>query len=123
MKKFHSQVRAVDGEANCVRNHLLSILEDNEVVDSVHSYFHFLPLIANLRNGAWYHPSFVSSCYFKSTDGHDNQWTFSLLRLNLGTAMLLAKRDGGIIVDSTRRGKSFPDSIRATVMSFFPCIF
>ena len=40
---------------------------------------------------------------------------FSLTRLNLHIALLAADQSGCIIVDSTRRGKQYPDSFNATV--------
>ncbi len=53
--------------------------------------------------------------YFKSTDGHFNHWDFSKQRLNLNVYQLACEYNGVIIVDSTRRGKSFPDSLSKTV--------
>jgi hypothetical protein len=49
-----------------------------------------LPLVANLRCGLWYAPprAFVATCYFKSTDGHARNWSFSTARLNLHLALL-----------------------------------
>jgi hypothetical protein len=72
-------------------------------------------LIANLRNGAWYSDNWTSYCYFKSGDGHDEEWTFSLSRLNLHIAKIAASSNGCLIVDSTRRGKVYPDSLTATI--------
>ena len=76
-----------------------------------------LPVIANLRNGLWYAPPhvFSTTCYFKSTDGHTSQWKFSSSRINLHVAQLAAQKDGCVIVDSTRRGKKFPDALYATL--------
>ena len=45
------------------------------------------------------------TCYFKSTDGHCNNWMFSLTRLNMHVAMLAARKGGVMIVDATRKGK------------------
>lgn len=67
-----------------------------------------LPLVANLRCGAWYVPQPETTCYFKSTDGHSGAWAFSLTRLNWHVALLAANRGGVFIVDATRRGKTFP---------------
>jgi tRNA A64-2'-O-ribosylphosphate transferase len=53
--------------------------------------------------------------YFKSTDGHMNQWGFSLRRLNLQLLDVVQKYGGAIIVDSTRRGKSMPDALSKTI--------
>lgn len=94
------------------------------------------PLVANERCGSWYIPphlrqhndsltaphnesnpieSASSSAYFKSTDGHVNQWSFSLRRLNLPLLSVLGAHRGAILVDSTRRGKAYPDALRRTV--------
>lgn len=55
------------------------------------------------------------SAYFKSTDGHINQWSFSPRRLNLPVLYLLGHAHTGILIDTTRRGKSYPDALRRTV--------
>ena len=49
------------------------------------SELHKLPLVANERCGSWYvlPERRAASVYFKSTDGHTGQWSFSLRRLNL----------------------------------------
>jgi tRNA A64-2'-O-ribosylphosphate transferase len=67
----------------------------------------------------------------QSSDGHYNQWSFSLRRLNLAVALAAAAAGGGdgagagagaggggggvIVVDSTRKGKRFPDSFVKTI--------
>ncbi len=64
---------------------------------------------ANLRCGLWYVPSSAArTCYFKSTDGHAGNWSFSLIRLNLHVALQAAAAGGCFVVDATRRGKVFP---------------
>lgn len=74
-----------------------------------------------MRCGAWYTPPerVQATSYFKSTDGHMHQWDFSLKRTNLhlveaiqGGAHALT---GCLVVDSTRRGKRFPDALSKTV--------
>lgn len=108
-------------------NRLLSIIKDAEWVA------HFcqnelptrLPVLPNLRCGAWYVPDFnrrapsspslALGCYFKSTDGHTHAWGFSLKRYNLHVLEVVQERGGCIIVDSTRRGKSMPDALSKTV--------
>ncbi len=67
-----------------------------------------LPAFANLRCGLWYVPSPTGTCYFKSTDGHTGNWSFSLIRLNLHVALQAATAGGCFVVDATRRGKIFP---------------
>ena len=74
-----------------------------------------IKVYANLRNGLWYYPSFDGTSYFKSTDGHSYKWNFSYKRLNLNVAKAAIKHHGIVLVDSTRRGKAFPDSFSMTV--------
>ncbi|KDN48851.1 initiator tRNA phosphoribosyl transferase [Tilletiaria anomala UBC 951] len=100
------------------RNRLHSIHQDSLFVRQIAKKYPRLALIANLRCGAWYTPpDLTSGCsYFKSTDGHASQWSFSLKRSNLHIIDLLAAHhDGFIIVDSTRRGKSTPDALSKTI--------
>ncbi|CAM9229889.1 unnamed protein product, partial [Hapterophycus canaliculatus] len=73
------------------------------------------PVFANLRNGLWYGRDWDGTCYFKSTDGHSGRWAFSYTRLNMHLAAAAAASGGCIVVDSTRAGKRFPDSLTATV--------
>lgn len=75
------------------------------------------PLIANERCGSWYVETGLKagSAYFKSTDGHERAWKFSTRRLNLHLLEVIERHDGIIIVDSTRRGKRFPDALSTTV--------
>lgn len=78
-----------------------------------------LPVVANLRCGAWYVPPPPQArrpfCYFKSTDGHANEWSFSLKRPNLEVLAFIQAKGGVVIVDSTRRGKSMPDALSKTI--------
>ncbi|PRP80434.1 hypothetical protein PROFUN_11889 [Planoprotostelium fungivorum] len=78
-----------------------------------HSKLPRIPLFANLRCGLWYSSHFDGSAYFKSTDGHYGQWQINQSRLNLHFAE--AACNGAIIVDSTRKGKIFPDSFSRTI--------
>ncbi|XP_038985247.1 uncharacterized protein C3F10.06c isoform X2 [Phoenix dactylifera] len=96
-------------------NALRSIYEDSIFVAEIAGLWPDLPLLANLRCGLWYTPRFEATCYFKSTDGHTNNWSFNTSRLNLHVAHLAGQRGGCIIVDSTRRGKRFPDSMSKTI--------
>jgi tRNA A64-2'-O-ribosylphosphate transferase len=95
---------------------LNSILYDSSFAQRV-AASHALPLVANERCGSWYIPPALKagSAYFKSTDGHHGQWDFSLRRLNLQLLDVLGEHGGGVLVDSTRRGKSVPDSLAKTV--------
>ncbi|UZJ53427.1 hypothetical protein CBS101457_002747 [Exobasidium rhododendri] len=97
-------------------NRLNSILEDADWVNSFcASKAPHLPIIPNLRCGAWYVAKEQKGCYFKSTDGHTTQWDFSLKRYNLDLVHTIQERGGCVIVDSTRRGKSMPDALSKTV--------
>ena len=96
------------GLYNCI----CSVLADTAFVKEIAGLYSDLPLVANLRCGLWYAPGSVGTCYFKSTDGHYGNWAFSCTRLNLHTAILAAKEGGCLIVDATRRGKTFPVSHR-----------
>ncbi|KAG9008895.1 hypothetical protein FRB93_005945 [Tulasnella sp. JGI-2019a] len=108
-------------EKNGLHNRLRSIHDDADFVDSVHRehYGHF-PIVPNLRCGSWYVDPTVPQCvqipaYFKSTDGHLNNWDFNLRRSNLHLLSRIEEKGGIIIVDSTRRGKRFPDALSKTV--------
>ena len=80
-----------------------------------------IPMVPNSRCGDWYVPTKelggagVERAYFKSTDGHTGQVAFSFARLNLHVAMLAATRGAVFVVDSTARGKAFPDALSRTV--------
>lgn len=98
-------------------NRLNSIFEDADWVNSFcKSKIPHLPVIPNLRCGAWYVPDGLDKgCYFKSTDGHTTQWDFSLKRYNLDLVYLIQEKGGCAIVDSTRRGKSMSDALSKTI--------
>jgi tRNA A64-2'-O-ribosylphosphate transferase len=98
-----------------LRNYLKSISLDAEFVQSVAAYYARLPLWANLRNGLWLSPEYAGAAYFKSADGHQGRWTFSVTRLNAHFAASAMGHGGCVLVDSTRRGKQFPDSFTRTV--------
>ncbi|GAX78930.1 hypothetical protein CEUSTIGMA_g6369.t1 [Chlamydomonas eustigma] len=55
------------------------------------------------------------TCYFKSTDGHYGNWSFSTTRLNWHVAMTAAYQGGALIVDATRKGKTFSDAFSKTI--------
>ncbi|EHN00714.1 Rit1p [Saccharomyces cerevisiae x Saccharomyces kudriavzevii VIN7] len=105
-------------ENKSVRNRLQSILLDNKFLqERVVSIFPHFPIVPNERCGLWYcEPStFKRTSYFKSTDGHVNQWDFSTRRLNFHLLETIRDKKGIIIIDSTRRGKKIPDSLSKTV--------
>ncbi|KAF9268465.1 initiator tRNA phosphoribosyl transferase [Marasmius fiardii PR-910] len=99
-------------------NRLHSIEEDVKFVEQVHETYPKIPLIPNLRCGAWYCDPAISApypAYFKSTDGHTSNWKFNLRRPNLHLLPVISEAGGIILVDSTRAGKRIPDSLSKTV--------
>lgn len=102
-------LRAVKRKEHGIFNCIASIIYDNKFIVQVSDNFASFPLLANLRAGAWYAgPRPSATCYFKSTDGHSGEWSFSTVRINLHVARLAARHGGVCIVDATRRGKTFP---------------
>lgn len=107
---------------------------DSEAKNETHTW----PLVPNERSGSWPLPpqlknesqqAYLSSsndhsqsssvsAYFKSTDGHVNQWSFSTRRLNLPVLSILGSAGGAMLIDTTRRGKAYPDALRRTVPIF-----
>ncbi|KAH7425233.1 hypothetical protein KP509_11G045500 [Ceratopteris richardii] len=102
-------------ELNSLYNSLRSIYQDSQFVGEIRALWPELPMLANLRCGLWYAPSFHSTCYFKSTDGHNGNWSFNPSRLNMHVALLAAQKGGCFVVDATRQGKRFPDSFSKTI--------
>ncbi|KAI9568795.1 initiator tRNA phosphoribosyl transferase [Boletus coccyginus] len=105
-------------ESQSIFNRIHSIAEDAAFVREVHAHYPDLPLLPNMRCGAWYSDPKIASAeraYFKSTDGHTNNWCFNLRRPNLHTIPLIAKHAGFVLVDSTRAGKRIPDALSKTV--------
>lgn len=103
-----------------VKNRLLSIVHDSIFVSRLNEKLfkgHKIPLIPNERCGVWYlkPESYNTSCYFKSTDGHVNQWDFSARRLNFHLLPIIQNSEAICIIDSTRSGKIVPDSLSKTV--------
>lgn len=113
---FSSTLSSLKRSALSIHNRLSSISQDSKFVLSVTAAYR-LPLVANERCGSWYIPPShkTASAYFKSTDGHTNEWNFSLRRLNYQVLELVGREGGCVIVDSTRRGKSMPDALSKTV--------
>ncbi|KAK0571323.1 hypothetical protein LWI29_014173 [Acer saccharum] len=112
---IYRAARTIKRRENTLYNALRSIYEDSVFVGEISQLWPELPLLANLRCGLWYSSKFHSTCYFKSTDGHTNNWSFNTSRLNLHVALLAGEKGGCIIVDATRRGKRFPDSMSKTI--------
>ncbi|KAL7270491.1 tRNA A64-2'-O-ribosylphosphate transferase [Rhizina undulata] len=114
--KFASIAQSIRKSSRSIRNRLKSIKQDSEFVGTVAEAYR-LPIVTNARAGDWYvdPKKRDSTVYFKSTDGHNGEWKFSLRRLNLGLLEVVEKGGGALIVDSTRRGKRFPDSLAKTI--------
>lgn len=66
-------------------NRLASIASDAAFIHQIAAHYSHLPVLANERCGSWYTPPELKggSAYFKSTDGHNGEWGFSLRRLNV----------------------------------------
>ena len=110
-------LRAVKRQEHSIFNCIASIVHDSEFVRDIcesREYSDF-PVLGNLRCGAWYVPATGDTCYFKSTDGHNGHWSFSLTRLNFHVVELALSRGGVCIVDATRRGKCFPVRLLASI--------
>ncbi|KAK9675856.1 hypothetical protein RND81_11G036300 [Saponaria officinalis] len=112
---IYKATRTLKKRHNSIHNALNSIYEDSIFVGEITQLWPQLPVLANLRCGLWYSSKFHDTCYFKSTDGHNNNWSFNTSRLNLHVALLSGQKGGCIIVDSTRKGKRFPDSMSKTI--------
>lgn len=97
--------------------YVLSVMEDADKVLRLAQGLAPFPVFANLRCGAWYVPpaARAGTCYFKSTDGHTGNWDFSIKRLNWHLLGPAAEKGGVVLVDSTRRGKDWPDALSKTV--------
>ena len=134
---IYKTIAALRKSTLSISNRIKSVLQDAEYVESFWKQINnscpladvTWPLIPNERSGSWpLNPEFKQrsqrfyikssspvSAYFKSTDGHINQWALSTRRLNLPVLDLLGTAGGAILIDTTRRGKSFPDALRRTV--------
>ncbi|PWW78149.1 initiator tRNA phosphoribosyl transferase [Tuber magnatum] len=115
----HSSLKnSLRTQTRSLRNRLASITADSQFVLRAAAAY-ALPLIPNARAGDWYVPlerrGSNTSAYFKSTDGHPGQWGFNLRRLNLHVLECAGRHGGVVLVDSTRRGKRFPDALSRTV--------
>eukprot|EP00878_Enallax_costatus_P015728 GHUV01016479.1.p1 GENE.GHUV01016479.1~~GHUV01016479.1.p1 ORF type:complete len:842 (+),score=292.43 GHUV01016479.1:135-2660(+) len=116
-QSIYRVAREIKKQEHTAFNCLCSIAEDAAFVNEMSVLYPDLPLVANLRCGLWYttNPANTPTCYFKSTDGHQNTLNFSTTRLNWHIAELAAKRGGVLIVDATRKGKRFPDAFSKTI--------
>ena len=81
VKKAAAAVRRL---AHTAYDSALSIAEDGRFVREIAALYPNLPVLANLRCGLWYTMGEEEgTCYFKSTDGHQNHVDFSRTRVNL----------------------------------------
>ncbi|KAI8970274.1 tRNA A64-2'-O-ribosylphosphate transferase [Mycotypha africana] len=116
--EFNFESRLIRNDSKNIYNRLRSIKDDAEFVMKVADLYSNLALIANERCGSWYidrTKKKAYSAYFKSTDGHMHIWDFSIRRNNLHLIPVLMEHSGGIIVDSTRKGKRIPDALSKTI--------
>ena len=92
---FSHTLSALKRSRLSIRNRLASIYEDSQFVQKI-ATSQGLPLVANERCGSWYIPTEkkAGSAYFKSTDGHQGQWKFSLRRLNLQVLGIVGEYSG-----------------------------
>ncbi|CUS21416.1 LAQU0S03e02102g1_1 [Lachancea quebecensis] len=110
--------REIKKEYRSLRNRLQSIIFDHRFLnEQVKAVFSDYPIVPNERCGVWYCDprDYSQTSYFKSTDGHTNQWDFSVRRLNFHLLPAIAKSGGIVVVDSTRRGKCMPDALSKTI--------
>ena len=108
---LYKVTRELKKEQHSLFNCINSIIEDAAFVKEIALLYPGVPLLANLRCGLWYTAEqHAGTCYFKSTDGHSGNWSFSTTRLNWHVAELAARQGGCLIVDATRKGKRFPVS-------------
>lgn len=115
---INTQLRALrKRERQSIGHYLKSIDHDSNFVAEVVGLYSSYPAFANLRCGRWYAPRsrWDGMAHFKSTDGHTGRWAFSSTRMNLHFACAASEAGGVLLVDSTRQGKRFPDSLCATV--------
>lgn len=110
-QSIYQVAKELKKEQHTLYNCLASILSDAAFIQEIRLLYPDVPLLANLRAGGWYTPSPDSTCYFKSTDGHQNNCNFSVTRLNWHVAELAAQKGGVMVVDATRKGKRFPVSV------------
>lgn len=113
---INSVTKELRKDSLSIKNRLQSIIYDALFVETTKDKFK-LPLIPNERCGLWYLPpnEQKDTSYFKSTDGHTGQWSFSLRRLNFHLLPIISAYGGIAIIDSTRKGKLMPDALLKTI--------
>ena len=95
-----STLHSLKRSALSITNRLNSIASDSEFASSVADAYD-LPLVANEQCGSWYiaPEKKAEGVYFKSTDGHMNEWAFSLRRLNLQLLDLVGRSRGWVLIE------------------------
>lgn len=113
MDSYADILKSLRRESVSVRSRLQSIIVDHRYI----LQFQPFALVANERCGLWYVPpgQRAESVYFKSTDGHTGEWSFSERRTNFHLLHLLAAERTVVVVDSTRKGKLLPDALLKTI--------
>ena len=98
-QSFFSTLSSLNRSTLCTTNRLHSIHHDSLFVQNVAAKYN-LPLVANERCGSWYIPQDqkAGSAYFKSTDGHWGQWSFSTRRLNVQILDIIGKHGGFVMI-------------------------
>lgn len=116
--EFKAHRKEIRLELKDIYNRLHSIAHDGRFIeDSIRPIFPY-PIVPNQRCGAWYVSSKHDTpyAYFKSTDTHaTTEHKFIQRRANLSLLPIIIKSHGIVIVDSTRRGKRFPDALSKTI--------
>lgn len=114
--RLHKELRDI---SRGLASRLLSIEHDALSALRLYSSLGNLPLFGNARAGAWYVPPETepspSICSFKSADGHYGRWSSSLRRPNAHVFAAAVEKGGVVIVDVTRSGKKWPDSLTKTI--------
>ena len=98
-QSFSTTLSSLKRSTLSTTNRLHSIHHDSLFVQNVACKYN-LPLVANERCGSWYIPPELKtgSAYFKSTDGHWGQWSFSARRLNLQILDIIGKCGGFVVI-------------------------
>ncbi len=108
--------------SSSARHNLLSIYDDSTFVERVINYFHERcasdwPIVSNKRCGEWYGLPYANAApntSFKSTDGHNGIYNFSLKRMNLKFLSTACGAGAALIIDASKT-KVQPDSFSKTI--------
>ncbi|KAG8899228.1 hypothetical protein FRC00_001741 [Tulasnella sp. 408] len=96
---LREDLKVLEKEKTGLYNRLRSILDDSAFVNRIRERYPELPMAPNLRCGAWYvDPSWEQvigePVYFKSTDGHFNNWDFNTRRANIHLLPVIERGKG-----------------------------